>query len=466
MTLPALGIDIGLSGTRAAVVSASGELLGRGRIPSRLWRNPACAEYRPQDWLEETIGAARIALGAAGCGAVEAIGVGALGPCPVLLDDDGEALGPAPLFSLDSRAEGHRQRLARERGLDQATMGPDHALPKLLWWQDNHPDLAAKARVVVDATGYIVARLAGRPVMDPITVGDYRVAGVELPVPTPEPLPADSIAGGLLPGPAKALGLPAGIPVAVGSYDSFVDVAGTGATSPGSACVILGSTMILGSIVAHSVASPELRCSLHIGPGFFLGGWTSSAGSLLDWSRDLLGAVGTETLDDLAPGAGGLLMLPYLAGERTPVWDPAARGLLLGLTLSTTRSEIHRAALDGVALSALDLGRRVKTAAGPIERWRLGGGGARSGPWAQAIADALDETLEIVAHAGEAVPPALLALRAAGHDAAPRIERRVVPNSARHRRYLALHAIYRELYPKLAESMHELGRLAAAKEGS
>ena len=141
-----------------------------------------------------------------------------------------------------------------------------------------------------------------------------------------------------------------------------------------------------------------MRASLHIGPGWFFGGWTSSAGSLMDWSNDLLGDSGGE---DLLPGAGGLLALPYFAGERAPGWDPAARGLLLGLTLETTRPEIGRALIDAVALSARDLTERLRDV--EIRRWRLGGGGARNAALARALADALGRPLECLADAGEAV---------------------------------------------------------------
>ena len=133
MTLPALGIDLGLSGARAAVVDRAGRLLGRGRVASALRREARKAEHAPEAWQEAAFSAGRQALQEAGCRGVAGIGVGALGPCPVLLDGEGRPLSPAPLFSLDNRAEGHRQRLAARMGLGQEDLGPDHALPKLLW---------------------------------------------------------------------------------------------------------------------------------------------------------------------------------------------------------------------------------------------------------------------------------------------------------------------------------------------
>jgi xylulokinase len=460
---PALGIDLGLSGARAAVVDGEGRLLGRGRI-AVAQRDRSRTERDPDSWFEDAIAVARQALAEAGCREISAIGIGALGPCPVLLDREGRSLAPAPLFSLDSRAEGHRRRLAAKTGLGQDALGPDHALPRLLWWRDQAPALIERAAVVVDATGFLVARFTGRPVMDHITAGDYRVPGIELPVPIPDPLPPDAVAGPLLPGVAARLGIAPGVPVAVGTYDSFVDVAGSGTMAAGEACIILGSTMVLGAVVDRPMATEDMRLSLHVGEGWFFGGWTSSAGSLIAWSEALLGDMPAAALQALVPGAGGLLLLPYFAGERAPVWDPAARGAILGLTLETTPAEIRRAAIDGVALSARDLAGRLDGA--EIHRWRLGGGGARNEALAQALADALGMPLELPAYAGEAVAPALLGLSAAGRRVGPRIERRLRPDENRHRRYEELYRIYRGLYPALAASMHELGRIGAEAEVS
>ena len=457
MKLPALGIDLGLSGARAAVVDGEGRLLGRGRVAGTpLHREAGRAERAPEEWFDAAVGAARQALQEAGCRAVAAIGIGALGPCPILLDDEGRTLAPAPLFSLDSRAEGHRKRLAAATGLGQADLGPDHALPKLLWWRDHEPALIARAATVVDVTGFLVSRLTGQVVMDPITAGDYQLPGVDLPVPIPAPLAADAIAGSLLPEMAARLGIEVGAPVAVGSYDSFVDVAGTGTLEPGEACIILGSTMILGAVVDLPVTTADMRASRHIGAGWFFSGWTSSAGSLLDWSQNLLGEA--DSAQDLAPGAGGLLALPYFAGERAPVWDPAARGALLGLTLDTTKAEMRRALIDAVALSARDLVARL--AGVEIRRWRLGGGGVRNAVLAQALCDALGRPLESLAEAGAAMAPALLAFRAIGHRVDPRIERILQPDPGRHEKYEDLYRVYRGLYPALAASMHELARLS------
>ncbi len=463
MTLRALGIDLGLSGARAAVLRADGGLIGRGRCAIAM-RETGALEADPKTWLEAAIGAARAALADAGVASIDTIAVGALGPCPVLLDEALEPVGPAPLFGIDARSEAHRQRLLREHDLDDAELSLDHVAPKLLWLRDTQPKRFARARWVVDAAGYIVAALTGVPTIDRATAAYHLARGIAPLVPMPQPREAHDIAGPLLPAAAERLRVPAGIPVALGGCDSYVDLAAIGMTDPGDLGILLGSTLILGRVVKHAGASDGLRNTPHHGAGSFLGGWTSACGSLMDWSANLLGPAAVAGAAALPPGAGGVMMLPYFSGERAPVWDNDARGAIVGATLQTSGAELHRAAIDGIALSALDLSERVLRATGRCDAARVGGGGTRNAALAAAICDATGLTLEVVADAGEAVAPAMLALRAIGQAPQVRIERRLRPDPARTRRYRRMLDTYRALYPALAASLHALGRMSPIEE--
>lgn len=463
MTIHTLGIDLGLSGARAAVLRGDGALVGRGRcaISTRPVAEP---EADPQSWLEAAISAGRAALANAGVGSVDAIAIGALGPCPVLLDESLQPVGPAPLFGIDARSEAHRQRMKREYGFSDEELSLDHVAPKLLWLRETQPKRFARALWVVDAAGYIVAALTGVPTIDRATAAYHLARGIEPPVPMPQPREAHEIAGSLLPAIAQRLQLPAGIPVALGGCDSYVDLAGIGMSRLGDTGILLGSTLILGRVVERPSASDGLRITPHHGTGWFLGGWTSACGSLLDWSANLLGPAAVDGAAQLPPGAGGLMMLPYFSGERAPIWDNDARGAIVGATLQTSAAELHRAAIDAVALSALDLSERVLRATGRCEMARVGGGGTRSATLIAAICDATGLILEVAAHAGEAIAPGMLALRAIGYRPDIGIERRLHPDPARTRRYREMLEIYRALYPALAPGLHALGRMSSIEE--
>ena len=158
------------------------------------------------------------------------------------------------------------------------------------------------------------------------------------------------------------------------------------------------------------------------------------------------------------------MMLPYFSGERAPIWDNDARGAIIGATLQTSAAELHRAAIDAVALSALDLSERVLRATGRCEMARVGGGGTRNAALLAAICDATGLILEVAAHAGEAVAPAMLALHAIGQQPDIRIERRLHPAPERTRRYREMLETYRALYPALSASLHALGRMNSIEE--
>ena len=231
--------------------------------------------------------------------AIDAIAVSALGPAPVLVTGDGEAVSPALLFGLDRRAEEQRARLG---------VTHDHALPKLLWWAEHEPERLARAASAVDATGFVVAGLCGELAMDTITAEAYVVADVDPPLPLPRPCDPLARVGGILPGPAATLGVAPGTPVIAGTLDSYADVAGTGA-APGTGCLLLGSTLIAYAVWPEAVAVPGLEVQHQPAQGVLLGGASVCGGATIEWLSGLLGE-GTGDLHALPPGRAGFWRCP------------------------------------------------------------------------------------------------------------------------------------------------------------
>jgi xylulokinase len=426
---------------RAAVLDAKGRLHGRAARPlATSFPEPTRAEHEPRAWVAGALEAGREAVARAGPVDVVAVGIGALGPAPVLVDEQLEALTPALFFALDRRAEEQRTRLG---------VADDHALPKLLWWQENDPGLLARAAWALDGTGYLVAALTNEPTMDSISRAAYEHGSVDTPVRLPPPLDPLALAGRLRVERARELGLSPGTPVAAGTFDTYVDIAGTGVVPEG-ACLLLGSTLAVYAVVTEASPVAGLELTRHPGEGLLLGGTTAAAGSALRWLVALLGGDERELAEaarELEPGSGGLLALPYLAGERAPFSAPETRGALVGLALTTGREDVYRTLVDALALSAVAIAERL-----PERRaWRASGGGCRNPAWLQATCDALGAPIEVCEHAGEAVGPAVLALRSVGLDPHLGIAATVEPKTERTRQYAELYSRYRELDDRLRE---------------
>jgi xylulokinase len=460
-----LGIDLGISGARAAVVDLDANVAGRGRVERPARPGSGIGPHDPEQRVADVLAAARRAFAEAAVPQVEAIAVAALGPAPVLVDASLRPLTAACLLSLDPHLEQQRIRLLDALGLEAADVPPGHPLPQLLWWQDNATTAWERASMVLDSTGFLVSALTGVPTMDTVTALDYSLPGLPCPVPLPKAADPGEIAGGLATRPAADLGLPAGTPVAVGSYDSYIDLARMGTHQPGDACILLGSTQVVGQVADPTVALPAdsaLRRTPHLGAGQLIGGWTSAAGLTLDWCASVLGSGLEDTwgaVADIRPGTGGLLALPYLAGERAPVWDALARGAIVGLTAHTSRLEICRAILDAVALSTRDLTERLRQVLPPPADWRVGGGGVRNPVWLQATADAVGSPLTVIDEPGGVAAAAhAFAAIGAGPMRPPEVSR-VVPDESQARRYRSLYEPYRELYGGLAAAMHALAHV-------
>lgn len=430
-----VGVDLGMSGARACVLDERGARLGSAHTV----RQPADGHGTVDRWLGDIGGAVGAAWSeatgrsAAGHARPAALSLGAFGSLPVLLDD-----GLRPVWTgslLSSAGPVHQVEAALTSGRAPATSA----------WQ-------------VDATGAVVTLLVGRPIMDRLTADDHRGHVVAVPAPE-EP---SAIAGAVTTSAASTIGVATGTPVLVGTYDSFVDLRAAGVDGVGDAGVVAGSTLVLGVVVAgDGDVPPGLRSVQHLGAGRFVGGWTSAAGSALAWTAQLLATDGTDLASAAhraGPGAGGLLALAHLHGERAPLWDDRARGVLLGLTDRTRPVDVYRAFVDAVALSAADLAARLRTISGPVVRWRCTGGGLHDVALGPALADALGAPLD-VHDVGGGRGAALLALAAIGHRVESTPVRTIEPDAARHERLRRLDTIRGGLYEAVADRLHALGAL-------
>ena len=286
MSRPALGIDVGLTGARAALVDADGRILARSqmhRIPS----DASGAEY-PRSWFDGLRQAAGEVLRHAPESRPGSISVAGAGCRPVIVDERLEPLLPARLAAHDV-ARSQRAELAHTLGVPVEALA-DHAAPTLVRWREHEPAAFGRAVLALDTTSFLVCRLTGEPAIDRITAADYLLPATEPVVPIPQPREPDAIAGPLTSPAAADLGLDPGIPVTVGTYDSYIDIDALGGES-GEGSLLLGTTMVVatGSRLEPGIAG-DLRVVEAVGRRRLLAGWTSAAGGSIDWSQARFGA--------------------------------------------------------------------------------------------------------------------------------------------------------------------------------
>jgi xylulokinase len=484
-----LGIDISTTGAKALLVAADGRVLGSATTPLTLSTpKPLWSEQDPHEWWDGVVASIRRVLAESGIAPAEIAAIGLTGQMHglTLLDAHGQVLRPAILWNdqrTGPQCDEIRRRLGKKRlieitGNDALT---GFTAPKILWVQQNEPEVYAKARQALLPKDYIRYRLTGAYGCDKADGAGTLLFDLKARDWSPEVLAALAIPATWLPptfeGPeitgrvsreaAEITGLREGTPVVAGGGDQAAQAVGVGAVEPGIIALTLGTSGVVFATTPAALIEPEgrLHAFCHAVPGrwHFMGVMLSAAGSL-QWYRDTLAPdVGFDALiaeaEAIAPGSEGLLFLPYLTGERTPYPDPLARGAWVGLTIRHTRGHLTRAVLEGVAFGIKDSFTLIQEAGlGAIRQVRISGGGARSALWRQIMADVLGvELVTVNTTEGAAYGAALLAAVGAGVyasvDAACaatiRVTGQTLPSPQAVAAYRSWYPRYRALYPAL-----------------
>ena len=406
----------------------------------------------------------------------------------VLLDAAGEVLRPAILWN-DQRTQAQCDEIHRRVGRERFIQITGNAAltgftaPKLLWVQQNEPEVYARARHVLLPKDYVRYRLTGVYAMDKadgagtalfdLKQRTWSAAVLELlGIPAdwlPPTFEGPQITGAVTAEAAALTGLRAGTPVVAGGGDQAAQAVGVGAVEPGVVALTVGTSGVVFATTPTALIEPQgrLHAFCHAVPGLwhFMGVMLSAAGSL-QWYRDALAPQQdfTELLDEAATvpaGSEGLHFLPYLTGERTPYPDPLARGAWVGLTLRHGRGHLTRALIEGVSFGLKDSFTLIQEAGlGEIRQVRASGGGTKSPLWRQILASVLEtELVTVNTTEGAAYGAALLAAVGVGQwpdvpaacNAAIQITGSVTPLAAQVEVYRRAYPLYRSLYPALRD---------------
>jgi xylulokinase len=473
-----LGLDLGTTEVKAGIVGLDGRLLALARHGYGIEIGAdGRAEQDPGAWWSAVVGAVR-ALRAADVADIEAICADGHGPTLVASDARGEATRPAITF-LDTRSVAEAEALEAATGIHGWSLG---GLPAALWVERHEPDVAAATRWYLSTWEWLTLRLSGvaaAPLVPDQAVPDLTcVASVGVPVDRlPPRAVTGEVVGELTDAAADALGLRAGIPVVGGTVDAFASYLGAGLLEPGDAYDPGGSAGGFGVYWDRPVEVP----GGFVTPAPLAGRWSVGAamaatGRALDWYRTSIlgGTITTEALLAEAaatpPGADGLVFLPYLAGERSPIWDPDARGVLAGLTLAHGRGHVARAVVEASALAIRHVAAPMLAAGVRVTEMRVCGGPARSRFWNGVKADVTGFRVAVPAVLETAVlGSGILAATGIGaHRDVPAAIRamtsvveRIEPREDAAPLYARVFEAYAGLYPATAPILRPLARAGA-----
>ena len=499
-----LGVDIGTYSSKGVIVSIDGEIAADHVIPhgmSMPW--PGYFEHDADGvWWHDLVEIVRRLLAKSGIDPrqILAVGTSAIGPCVLPISDEGKPLRPGILYGIDTRSAAEvahlEQVLGRQNIFRRSATNLDvqAAGPKILWVRNNEPEIYARTRWFLTSQAYLVYKLTGvpsidiysaccyAPLFDIYNFGWYPDVAEHI-TPTerlPQAYWSCEIVGEVTEAAAAETGLAPGTPVSTGTIDAAAEAISAGVARFGDMMLMFGSSIFFIMKTAELFKTQRFWSANFLEKNTYAAmGGMSTSGSLTTWFRDQFAqnevareksggdnayaALAGEAAKSPA-GAKGLIALPYFEGERTPLHDPKARGVLFGLSLKHTRGDVYRAILESVGFGIRHNLAAMREEGLNPERIIAVGGGTLNDLWMQLVADigavelAIPQQL-IGASYGDAFMAGVGAGRFKDLTEITRWVKNkkiVRPNPAAHKQYALNYKIFRELYESNRSLMHDL----------
>jgi len=504
-----LAHDLGTSANKATLFTLDGELVAsRTASYDTRFFHGNWAEQSPDDWWRAVCDSSRQLLDGVDTGEIACVALSGqmMGCTPV--DRQGNALRPSILY-CDQRAEEQAARILDAINMPEFykiaghRVSSSYSLEKLMWIRDHEPEVFRRTHKTLCAKDYINLRLTGCLATDhsdasgtnAFDLNTFRwsekildLAGLDAAM-FPDARPSTDVLGTVTRQAAEATGLKAGTPVAVGGGDGSCAGVGVGCVKPGSAYNYLGSSSWVALTVEKPIVDEQMRTMnwAHCVPGYLHpSGTMQAAGSSYQWLKNTICEAEARDAEERgvdvyeiinaaiersSPGAGGVVFLPYMLGERTPRWNPKAKGAFIGLNLGTRREDLLRAVMEGITMNLgiiVGIFRRHV----PIDAVRVIGGGAKGAVWRQMMADIYDcrieklNYLEEATSMGAAVVGGVAAGVFADFDVIERFVRVddvVQPNPQNQAVYRRMMPIFEKCYDALVDVYEDLAEFEASQ---
>ena len=498
-----LGFDAGTYESKGTLCDIRGNVVATDFAPHLLKvPKPGYAEHDPLgDWWADFKKIVKELLEKSGVKAEEIAGIGIstvmAGITPV--DENCNPLRNAILYGIDSRAQKQAEDLKREIGEDVmmekcgAIVDNESFGPKIRWIHDNEPDIFARAKHFTIASGFLTAKLTGEYYVDKYS------ASAALPMydtrnycwrkeltpyvcredQLPKVAKTTDVIGYVTKAAAQETGLAEGTPVIAGTTDAGAEAVSVGVVEPGDMMLMYGSTMFIVYLTENVCENVGLSATPYtIDGNYALIAGMATTGSLTRWIRDQFGrdlmekeAAGGESAyaalareaSAIPAGSDGLIVLPYFLGERMPLKDPNAKGVIFGLNLRHTRGHIMKAAYEGMGYGLDQNLSMLRNAGLKLDNVTSVGGGTKAPEWLQTISDVcgIRQTVPEVT-IGASYGDAMLAGIGIGAmttaDIKNAVKARYVtePDMAKHAQYEPLKKHFAELYKRNVDIMHAL----------
>jgi sugar (pentulose or hexulose) kinase len=487
-----LVLNLGLKSIRSIVFNEQGAKLASHSLPVNTYLKGAQVEQDPDEWWDKAVAVIRRTL--EDCGPrreVACLTVTASSSCLVSVDREGKPLHRAIMVS-DKRALEQAEAIARMpefarcRAETGYTADPYLLLPKILWLRQHAPEVFERAHRFLSANAFLIHRLTGRCVTDPFDAEKYfynpetsrhaveLLDKLGLPVSSlPEVLPCGADVGTVEKACARTLELSDRTRVVLSSYDAICAFFGSGAFEDGEACDVSGTVTSFRVNTRRRAVDPQGRVftQKYVDKGIYIvGGSNNLGGGLIEWTKqcffndekhpyELMEKEASES----PLGAKGLICLPYLMGERAPLWDIHARGVFFGLERHHRRGDMARAIFESTGFSLLGIQKIIEGLGVDVRHIRMSGGLSRLKLICQLKADITGkEVLVLDEFESTALGAFILAMVgqrvfASFADASRLVSVReiVLPNPARHARYAKVYTMFVHLYERLKGSFEE-----------
>lgn len=495
-----LGIDIGTSACKIAIFSKDGRVeAAASRTYPVYYPQPGWAEQNPDEWWEAVCESILDVLDVSSISPADIAGIGIDGQSwsAIAVDKEGKVLTNTPIW-MDTRAQSICDRINAQIGAEKIfglcgnMLLPSYTTAKILWYKENLPEVYEKTDKILQSNSFIAFRLTGKASQDlsqgyglhcfNMRTGEWdqemcRAMGIPMDF-LPEIVPSHQIIGTVTKEAAEQTGLMPGTPVAAGGLDAACGTLGAGVLHAGETQEQGGQAGGMSICVEEYAADPRLILGYHVVPDrWLLQGGTTGGGGVMRWlerefgdyERSVAAQKGKTSLhqynekaEQVAPGCDGLVFLPYMAGERSPIWDPDAKGVFYGLDFGKTKGHIIRSCMEGVGYSLkhnLDIAEDVGAY---VKELLAVGGSANSALWMQMKSDITGKPL-MVPFSDTATTLGAVLLAGVGigmyesfEDAVRqtvRITRRYEPDMEKHEIYQKNYETYIALYKNLKDLM-------------